>query len=112
MPPVVRDRPPTPTRRRGRLSPLALRALGPVMGAMLVFALIVPGATSAASTWSKNLFVAKAFLYQDPYSNACTAAAPSNGQMNLNTGTTLRPLIPPLALMLSMYALYACGWFT
>ncbi len=42
----------------------------------------MPGATSAASTWSKNLFVAKAFLYQDPYSNACTAAA---AMMMLNT---------------------------
>ena len=38
-------------------------------------ALVAPGAASATSTWSKNLYVARAFMYQDPYANACTAAA-------------------------------------
>src|SRR4051794_24210065 len=30
---------------------------------------------SAATLWTKNLYTPSAFLYQDPYSNACTAAA-------------------------------------
>ena len=29
----------------------------------------------AAATWTKNLYTSKAFMYQDPYGSACTAAA-------------------------------------
>ena len=45
------------------------------MGALLAVGLVAPGTASAATTWSRNLYVASAFLYQDPYANACTAAA-------------------------------------
>jgi hypothetical protein len=55
------------------------RAIVPLL---VVVALLLPGATSAATTWSKNLYVAKAFIYQDPYPTACTAAA---AMMMLNT---------------------------
>jgi hypothetical protein len=79
MTPLVLDRPPTRTRWGGRPRPLVRRAvrrsIGPVLGALLVAGLVAPGAASAATTWSRNLYVASAFLYQDPYANACTAAA-------------------------------------
>lgn len=32
------------------------------------------GAAQATTTWSKNLFVSSAMVYQDPYPTACTAA--------------------------------------
>ena len=54
------------------------RSLRPLVGGLLA-ALIGLGAVASpaagATTWTRNLWVAEAFLYQDPYSNACTAAA-------------------------------------
>ena len=35
------------------------------------------GHVAAATTHSLNLFVGKAFVYQDPYYTACTAASDS-----------------------------------
>ncbi len=34
-----------------------------------------PVPAAATTTWTSNLFVESAFIYQDPYFNACTAAA-------------------------------------
>ena len=49
------------------------RTLAIVLGTV---ALLFPTTSaSAAPIWTKNLYTSSAFLYQDPYSNACTAAA-------------------------------------
>ena len=48
-----------------------LAALG--LAGLLAFAW-APANLRAASTWSKNLFVPSANVYQDPYPNACVAA--------------------------------------
>ncbi len=36
---------------------------------------VVPAGATATATWSRNLYVPSAFLYQDPYYTACTAAS-------------------------------------
>jgi len=43
----------------------------------LALSALVPAAprADATTTWSRNLYVSKAFLYQDPYYTACTAAS-------------------------------------
>jgi hypothetical protein len=48
---------------------------GPLAALVIALAAVVPGPAAAAVTWSKNLYVGNAFLYQDPYYTACTAAA-------------------------------------
>lgn len=72
---VLRDRPPAARRRHWRIGRFAARSWRPIAGLLLAWALVAPGATAASTTWSRNLFVARAFLYQDPYPTACTAAA-------------------------------------
>jgi hypothetical protein len=54
----------TNRRRLLRLSFSGLFALG----------VVSVGAAQATTTWSKNLFVSSAMVYQDPYPTACTAA--------------------------------------
>ena len=71
---VVRGRPPL-TRRHARLGRLAARAGRPVVALLIAYALVVPGAASATTTWTRNLYVDKGFLHQDPYYTACTSAA-------------------------------------
>jgi hypothetical protein len=46
-----------------------------VLALVLVGLLPLSGHVAAATTFSRNLFVAKGFVYQDPYYTACTAAA-------------------------------------
>ena len=47
-----------------------------LLAAALVLCAIVPAAPAvAASTWSRNLYVSNAFLFQDPYYTACTSAS-------------------------------------
>ncbi|HEU0243337.1 MAG TPA: hypothetical protein VFQ75_05485, partial [Candidatus Limnocylindrales bacterium] len=48
-----------------------------VFAIALILAALVPPAprAEAATTWSRNLYVTNAFLYQDPYYTACTAAS-------------------------------------
>ncbi len=47
----------------------------PLLALILSCAALVPGPAAAATTWSRNLWVSSAFLYQDPYYTACTAAS-------------------------------------
>lgn len=58
------------SRRRALLRPL----LGVLVAAALVLG-AAPRPASALATWAQNLWVSSAFVYQDPYWNACTAAA-------------------------------------
>jgi len=60
-----------PLRRR----PGMRRFLALVIGLMALFAQTAPGPVNAAQTWSTNLYDARAFLYQNPYGTACTAAS-------------------------------------
>ena len=46
-----------------------------VLALVLVGLLPLSGHAAAATTHARNLFVAKGFVYQDPYYTACTAAA-------------------------------------
>jgi hypothetical protein len=63
------------SRARGPIEE-AMRAVRPAIMALLVaLAAIVPGPAAASGTWSRNLYVPGAFLYQDPYYTACTAAS-------------------------------------
>ena len=61
------------SRRRpiARVTVSAVVALALVLGGLLPLA----GYAAAASTFSRNLFVGKGFVYQDPYYTACTAAS-------------------------------------
>src|SRR3954447_26641429 len=52
-----------------------LRAALLLCASLLLALLPVASNVDAATTWSRNLYVAKAFLYQDPYYTACTAAS-------------------------------------
>jgi len=62
----------TTARRR----PVArVRASLLVAAALVLCALVPAPRADAATTWSKNLYVSKAFLYQDPYYTACTSAS-------------------------------------
>ena len=60
-------------------SSLTHRRAGRMTRALVVVALglsiMAPSTGSAATTWSRNLYNANAFLYQDPYSTACVAAS-------------------------------------
>jgi len=58
-----------PTKRR-----LGVRLASLSMTGLLAFAWIAPPNVQAATTWSRNLFVPNANVYQDPYPNACVAA--------------------------------------
>jgi hypothetical protein len=49
------------------------RSLALVLGIGALLVQVMPA--TAATTWTKNLYTSSAFLYQDPYSNACTAAS-------------------------------------
>ena len=51
------------------------RAITLVVGLLALFAQVVPTPVSAGQTWTANLYVSSAFLYQDPYGSACTAAS-------------------------------------
>jgi hypothetical protein len=51
------------------------RNLALVIGLVALFAQSAPGPANAAQTWTTNLYDSRAFLYQDPYGTACTAAA-------------------------------------
>ena len=46
-----------------------------VLALVLVGLLPLSGHVAAATTYSRNLFVGKGFVYQDPYYTACTAAS-------------------------------------
>ncbi|MEW6226322.1 MAG: hypothetical protein AB1627_17010, partial [Chloroflexota bacterium] len=62
--------------RAPRPALLARRAwAGPLAALVIGLATIVPGPAAAAATWSRNLYVGSAFLHQDPWYTACTAAA-------------------------------------
>jgi hypothetical protein len=60
-----------PRRRPGG----ARRSLTLVVGLLALFAQSTPAPARAAQTWTTNLYTSRAFLYQDPYGTACTAAA-------------------------------------
>ena len=51
------------------------RTLAIVFGLVALVAQVASGPVRGAETWTTNLYAAKAFLYQDPYGSACTAAA-------------------------------------
>jgi hypothetical protein len=51
------------------------RSLALVVGLLALFVQSAPAPARAAQTWTTNLYTSRAFLYQDPYSTACTAAA-------------------------------------
>ena len=50
-------------------------SLALVVALLALFAQWTPTPASAAQTWTLNLYTAKAFVYQDPFPTACTAAA-------------------------------------
>ena len=60
-----------------RRRPFARVTASAVVALALVLVGLLPlsGHVAAATTHSRNLFVAKGFVYQDPYYTACTAAA-------------------------------------
>src|SRR5215217_2051320 len=66
--------PPMNRRRAGRIA-------RPLVVVALALAIVTPSPGAAATTWSRNLFNANAFLYQDPYSTACV---PASTMMMLN----------------------------
>ena len=51
------------------------RSLALVIGFVALASQLAVAPVLAAPTWTKNLYTWRAFLYQDPYSNACTAAS-------------------------------------
>jgi hypothetical protein len=51
------------------------RTLVLVVGLVMLLAQSAPAAGATTQTWAKNLYTSKAFLYQDPYGTACTAAS-------------------------------------
>jgi len=54
---------------------VSVRRLAPLLALWIAVASVLPNRVAAASTWSKNLWMTGAFLYQDPYYTACTSAA-------------------------------------
>jgi hypothetical protein len=61
-------------RDRGRGRPGVRRVLALAIGFAALFAQSGLAPISAAPTWALNLYDYRAFVYQDPYGNACTAA--------------------------------------
>jgi hypothetical protein len=59
---------------RGRGRPGARRFLALAIGFAALFAQSGFTPVNAAPTWALNLYDWRAFVYQDPYANACTAA--------------------------------------
>ncbi|HEX2754612.1 MAG TPA: hypothetical protein VHM48_04075 [Candidatus Limnocylindrales bacterium] len=51
------------------------RTLALVVGLVALFSHWSPAPANAAPTWTLNLYTSSAFVYQDPYPTACTAAA-------------------------------------
>ena len=75
--PVGRDATPSLSKRS---SPHATpRRAWPAWIAAVVLALVTvvptPAQAQASTTWSRNLYVSGAMVYQDPYFTACTAAS-------------------------------------
>jgi hypothetical protein len=68
----ARRRPPLTVALTGRA--LVARVLVATAAAALALGSVVPGVAAASGTWTKNLYASSAFLYQDPYYTACTAA--------------------------------------
>jgi hypothetical protein len=60
-------------RRRDR--PVLRRFLALAIGFAALVAQSSPGPANASSTWALNLYDWRAFVYQDPYATACTAAS-------------------------------------
>lgn len=60
---------PAPGRRRRSPAAASLAALSIALGTILA------GPVAADTTWSRNLFATSAFVTQDPYYSACTAAS-------------------------------------
>jgi hypothetical protein len=61
------------SRRRGRTGQRRFLALA--IGFAALFAQSASGPASAATTWTRNLYDWRTFVYQDPYGSACTAAS-------------------------------------
>lgn len=60
----------------GRRRPAGLRrTLTIVIGLAALVSQLAPIPAAAAQSWTKNLYAWRAFLYQDPYPTACTAAS-------------------------------------
>jgi len=74
QPPIVPARLVARARRRPTLRP-ANALVVPLLATFLALGAMLPGAVAGASTYSRNLWVSSAFLYQDPYRTACTAAS-------------------------------------
>jgi hypothetical protein len=51
------------------------RPLATLAVALLALTVVLPGTVAGSATWTRNLFVGRAFVYQDPYYTACTAAS-------------------------------------
>lgn len=63
----------TPRLRFGGLRARIVTA--PLLALLVVVGAFLPAPAAADTTHSRNLWVDAAFLYQDPYNNACTAAS-------------------------------------
>jgi len=59
---------------RGRPASLR-RSVALIVGVAVLACQLATAPAIAAQTWTKNLYTPQAFLYQDPYATACTAAA-------------------------------------
>jgi hypothetical protein len=62
------------TKAAGPVGRLGRAAAAAALAASVLVGVAAPGAT-AATTWTSNLWVPSAFVYQDPYYTACTAAS-------------------------------------
>ena len=60
---------------RSRHSVGTRRALALVIGLVALIVPAVAAPAQAATTWTQNLYDYRAFVYQDPYPTACTAAS-------------------------------------
>jgi hypothetical protein len=58
-----------------RRTPGLPRRLLAVAAILILVASALPIRIAAVTTWSRNLYTSSAFMYQDPYYTACTAAA-------------------------------------
>lgn len=54
---------------------VSARRLTAAASLWLALVTALPGPAAASTTWSRNLWTSGAFLYQDPYYTACTAAS-------------------------------------